>query len=126
MSSNDFIPPAQKCLTQIEEIIDQVRLKTVNPEIAIDNMTQRIKQLKQLAASSGYGLISHICNIILTFLEGVKETDPDFLAFVETSHKALQTIVAQNITGSGGAAGVEMEKELKAAAQRYFKKHTDD
>ncbi|MCB1531787.1 MAG: hypothetical protein KDJ35_02845, partial [Alphaproteobacteria bacterium] len=61
-------------------------------------------------------------NVMLSFLEAVKELDEDVVRIVEAHHKTLSAIVIKKMQGDGGQAGKLMEDELRAACKRYFSK----
>ncbi len=124
MDSNkvDFTPLAKEYLEELAKIIDQTKSRKLTRDEAVEKMTQPIMQLKANATTFKYTLIGNLANIMLSFLEAVKELDQDVIDIVVAHHKTLSAIVIKKMQGDGGENGKRMEKELKAACKRYFAK----
>ena len=118
----DFAPLAKQFLSQLANAITEARAGTLNKQEATQKMTEPVMQLKANAAIFKYHLIGNLANVMLSFLEAIKELDNNVIAIVEAHHKTLSAIVANKMKGDGGPVGKQMEEELKAACKRYFAK----
>lgn len=118
----DFGPLAQEYLTQLQQAITKAKTGDLSTEEAIQGMTEPVMQLKANAATFRYTLISNLANVMLSFLEAVKKLDDDVIQIVEAHQKTLNIIVVKKMQGDAGAAGKQMEDELRAACKRYFTK----
>ena len=116
----DFTPLAMEYLDKLKEGIDTAKKPETEMEAAIGGMTAPVMQLKANASIFKYNLIGNLANVMLSFLEGIKEMDADAVAIVEAHHKTLTAIVMKKMQGDGGAFGQQMEQELKGACKRYF------
>ena len=119
----EFLKSAQQHLLSLQKIIDGFDSEEIVFEQVSLEITEILKQLKTDAGNFQYILIGHLLNIVLTFVEGIKEIDEHVIAFMQTSQKLLTIVVSQNIRDDGGELGKELETELKAAAKRYFERH---
>lgn len=124
MDSNtvDFAPLALEYLGKLEEAIALARNGSIDMKQAVHDMTAPVMQLKANASTFKYTLIGSLANIMLSFLEAIKEMDSDVIAIVNAHHQTLKAIVLKKMTGDGGAVGKTMEEELKGACARYFSK----
>jgi hypothetical protein len=118
----DFAPLAMEYLNSLEAAIQKAKSGGVNIKQATEEMTAPVMQLKANATTFKYNLIGNLANIMLSFLEGVKELDNDVIAIVGAHHQTLKAIVLKKMSGDGGAVGKTMEEELKGACARYFSK----
>lgn len=118
----DFSPLAMDFLKQLQEAIATVKTGKFNTKEAMQAMTEPVMQLKANAATFRYTLLGNLANVMLSFLEAVKELDEDVVRIVEAHHKTLSAIVIKKMQGDGGQAGKLMEDELRAACKRYFSK----
>ena len=116
----DFTPLAMEYLDKLKEGIETAKKPDTKMEDAIAGMTAPVMQLKANASTFKYNLIGNLANVMLSFLEGIKEMDADAVAIVEAHHKTLTAIVMKKMRGDGGAFGKQMESELKGACKRYF------
>ena len=126
MDSNtvDFAPLANEFLDKLDQAIQQTRSGDLSKAEAMQSMTTQVMQLKANAATFKYILVGNLANIMLSFLESVKNLDEDALTIVSAHQQTLKAIVAKKMAGDGGAVGQQMEEELKAACKRYFAKRT--
>ena len=124
MDSNevDFAPLAMEYLDKLENAIKNADSTEMNA--AIQNMTTPVMQLKANASTFHYNLIGNLANVMLSFLEAIKQLDEDALSIVAAHHQTLKVIVTKKMTGDGGPVGKQMEDELKSACKRYFAKRT--
>ena len=116
----DFTPMAMEYLGKLAEAIQTAKDPNVNMKEAVGNMTAPVMQLKANAAIFKYNLVGNLANVMLSFLEGIKELDKDAIAIVEAHHKTLTAIITKKMRGDGGAFGQQMLEELKSACKRYF------
>ncbi len=121
----DFAPLAMEYLQQLETAIDEAAKNSTPMEQSIQSMTTPVMQLKANASTFKYNLIGNMANIMLSFLEGIKEMDPDAISIVQAHHQTLKAIVLKKMTGDGGPVGKQMEDELKNACKRYFAKRNN-
>lgn len=124
MENNDveFAPLAMEYLDKLKEAIEEIKAGKMERKEAVEAMTAPVMQLKANASTFKYNLIGNLANVMLSFLEGVKELDDDVIAIVGAHHQTLSAIVVKKMKGDGGAAGAQMEDELKGACKRYFAK----
>jgi len=123
MQMVDYTAPALGYLETLEKNIEEARnAKEQTPEI-LQNLLDPIMQIKANAAMFNYPLIGNMANIVLNFLEALPDCDDHVLEIVEASAKTLRLIVTNQMKGLGGEYGEELEKELKSACKRYFRKY---
>jgi hypothetical protein len=118
----DFAPLAMEYLNKLEEAITAVKSGSLSMKENVQAMTAPVMQLKANATTFKYSLIGNLANVMLSFLEGIKEIDGDVIAIVGAHHQTLKAIVLKKMSGDGGATGRVMEEELKGACARYFSK----
>lgn len=118
----DFAPMATEYLDNLEAAIKTAQNKETDMSEAIQGMTNPVMQLKANAATFQYDLVSNLANVMLSFLEAIKELDEDAISIVAAHHQTLKAIVLKKMTGDGGPAGKQMEEELRSACNRYFSK----
>lgn len=124
MDNNDveFAPLAMEYLNKLEEAINSAKQSDTDMAATVNAMTAPVMQLKANATTFKYNLIGNLANVMLSFLEGIKEIDNDAIEIVAAHHRTLTAIVLKKMKGDGGAAGAQMEDELKGACKRYFSK----
>jgi hypothetical protein len=118
----DFTPLAMEYLNKLEEAIRISKTATLSMKENVQAMTSPVMQLKANASTFKYNLIGNLANVMLSFLEAIKEIDGDVIAIVGAHHQTLKAIVLKKMSGDGGATGRVMEEELKSACARYFSK----
>jgi hypothetical protein len=118
----DFAPLAMEYLDNLEAAIQNAKSGALDLKQATEEMTAPVMQLKANASTFKYNLIGNLANIMLSFLEAVKELDNDVIAIVGAHHQTLKAIILKKMSGDGGAVGKTMEEELKGACARYFSK----
>ena len=121
----DFMPLALEYLDTLEKKVEEARKSKDTTEETIQSLINPIMQIKANAAMFNYPLIGNMANIILNFLEALPGCDKDVLDIVNASRKTLKLIVANQMKGLGGEYGTELEKELKDACKRYFRKYAE-
>ena len=85
-------------------------------------MTQPVMELKANARMFKYDLVTSLANIMLGFLENVKDLDKDAIEIVGAHHKTLSAIILKKMKGDGGSNGALLQTELEDAVERYFSK----
>lgn len=118
----DFVPLGLEFLDSLEKILNEAKETKMAPAELREKLTQPIMQLKGNASMFHYNLIGNLANIMLSFLESLKEVDSDALEIVEAHHKTLKAIIMKRMQGDGGMNGQAFQSELKGACQRYFTK----
>lgn len=121
----DFIPIGRPLLDSIVQNMIQAQGATAEniPSIWSD-MTLEIMQLKAHGGMFGYALVSMISEIVLDFLERAATLNEDGLSILNSYANMLETIFDNKIRGDGGEQGMSLARELNAACDRYYKKHT--
>ena len=127
MDNNDveFAPVAKEFLDKLSSAIQEARKDDADKDAAVKSITEPVMQLKANAAMFKYHLVGNLANVMLSFLEAVKELDNDVIEIVSAHHQTLSAIVIKQMKGDGGAHGKEMEQELKGACARYFGKRKE-
>lgn len=118
----DFKPLANEYLDKLHEAIEIAKKGEVSKFEATQGITTPVMQLKANASTFRYNLIGNLANVMLSFLESIKDLDDDAITIVEAHHQTLKAIVTKEISGDGGPVGKQMEEELKSACKRYFSK----
>ena len=116
----DFVPLGMEFLDELAEIMKKAKKEQMDPKELRELMTQPIMQLKGNASMFKYNLIGELANVMLSFLESIKEVDNDAYEIVEAHHKTLHAIIMKRMAGDGGAHGQAFTNELKQACRRYF------
>lgn len=120
-NAEDFGPMATDFLNMLASGIQSAREGVVEEKHRIAGMTQPVMQLKANARMFKYDLVTSLANIMLSFLEHIKELDKDAIDIVDAHHKTLTAIIHRKMTGDGGASGKLLQTELEQACQRYMK-----
>lgn len=124
-NTEDFAPIAKEFLDRLHEGIQTAFSEgadlTKNHALKM-GMTQPVMELKANARMFKYDLVTSLANIMLGFLENVKELDKDAIQIVDAHHKTLSAIVLKKMSGNGGANGALLQTELEDAVERYFSK----
>jgi len=118
----DFAPMAMEYLDELDGAIAKASKAEGTREEKVAGMTAPVMQPKANAATFKDDLIGILANVMLSFLEGVKELDDDVIVIVSAHHQTLSASVSNKRMGDAGVHGQQMEKELKGACQRYFSK----
>ncbi len=118
----DFAPLALEYLGKLEEAIAHAQSGKLDMRTAVQEMTAPVMHLKANASTFKYNLIGNLANVMLRFMESIKELDADVIAIVSAHHQTLKAIILKKMSGNGGDVGRIMEEELKGACARYFSK----
>jgi hypothetical protein len=118
----DFGPTALEILEKLEKAIKRSQDSTANMQEAKALLTTPVMELKANAAIFKYALIGNLANIMLSFLEAIKDLDKDAVEIVKAHHNTLHMIVVRKMSGDGGEGGKMLMKELQQACDRYYKK----
>ena len=116
----DFAPLAKQYLDKLADAIQKARSGEIDLDQAVAEMTQPVMELKANAAIFKYNLIGNLANVMLSFLEAVKQIDKTVIEIVDAHHKTLTAIVMKKMQGDGGKYGAQLEHELRDACKRYF------
>ncbi len=118
----DFQPIAEDFLNRLAAAIIIARKGDGTKESLTHGMVQPVMELKANARMFKYDLITSLANIMMGFLENVRDLDQDAIEIVDAHHKTLSAIVIKRMTGDGGSNGQLLQAELQDACERYFKK----
>jgi hypothetical protein len=118
----DFGPMALELLDKLDKAVKEAKKGGKPQKEAIQDIVTPVMQLKANAATFKYDLISNLANVMLSFLEAIKDLDKTVIEIVEAHQKTLSVIVMKKMAGNGGDAGKLLEDELKGACKRYFTK----
>jgi hypothetical protein len=121
----DFAPIANEFLKRLSIAIETARAEGSDlskNKILKAGMTQPVMELKANARMFKYDLVTSLANIMLGFLENVKELDKDAIEIVGAHHKTLSAIIVKKMKGDGGSNGMLFQTELEDAVERYFRK----
>lgn len=124
-NAEDFAPIAKEFLDRLLLATETARSEghdlTKNRMLKAA-MTQPVMELKANARMFKYDLVTSLANIMLGFLENVKELDKDAIEIVAAHHKTLTAIILKKMKGDGGSNGMLLQTELEDAVERYFSK----
>lgn len=121
-NNEDFLPISAEFLDRLELGVSRARQDGVSMADKIAGMTKPVMELKANARMFKYDLITSLANIMLGFLENIKELDNDAIDIVAAHHTTLKAIIIKKMKGDGGANGSLLKAELEDACQRYFRK----
>ena len=117
----DFIPIARQYLQELKQSLDAAKKQDNPPSNILQDFISPIMQLKANARILGFDLVGNLTNIVLNFLETLNEIDSHVLDIVDSQYRTLNHLVENDFRGEGGKTGVDFERELHAACQRYLK-----
>jgi hypothetical protein len=138
VSTQDFDPVVAPILTRLEQGIAAAKTglnRIENPETGehrtfaeittamaqmIAGIIQPVMDLKAMAKMYRYDLVSALANIMLDFLEKLKDMDRDAIEIVEAHHKTITLLIAKKVMGEAGTTGALLKTELEDACQRYY------
>lgn len=120
----DFLPHAQRHLYALREGIrlTQTQRNRFDIDGLLATIAQPALQLKANGSMFGYPLITHIADLMIRFLEVVKDLDDDAMDVINGFGTALNAVIVGNMNGSGGEDGQNLYRALEEACQRYFNK----
>ncbi len=121
-NQTDFMPIAEKFLSELSEEIARARAGTEDMEMLRQNLTRVVMQLKANGGMFGYSLVGELANILMHFMESVTHVDNDIIAILEANHKTLGAIVRTRMKGDGGPQGTALKTELQGVCARYLER----
>lgn len=116
----DFSPEARKHLSKIKTLMaatDGQKSQTC------EKIILEVMQLKAHGGMFHYGLISLVSDVVLQFLEKVKDLNDDIVAILTAYMHAVGVILDNEMRGEGGKEGMALAWELDQACNRYYKRH---
>lgn len=123
-NTEDFLPIAIGFLDRLEQGVARARQGNLNMKEKLAGLSQPVMELKANARMFKYDLVTTMANIMLGFLESIKELDNDAIEIVAAHHLTLRAIIVKKIKGDGGPTGAMLKSELEDACQRYTKKRS--
>lgn len=124
-NAEDFAPIAKEFLDRLLTATETARSEghdLSKNKMLKASMIQPVMELKANARMFKYDLVTSLANIMLGFLENVKELDKDAIEIVGAHHKTLTAIILKKMKGDGGTNGLLLQTELEDAVERYFSK----
>ena len=121
-NNEDFLPIAGEFLDRLELGVARARQDGISMADKIAGMTKPVMELKANARMFKYDLVTSLANVMLGFLENIKDLDRDAIEIVAAHHTTLKAIIIKKMKGDGGANGSLLRAELEDACQRYFRK----
>jgi hypothetical protein len=121
-NNEDFLPIAAEFLDRLELGVARARQDGISMTEKIAGMTKPVMELKANARMFKYDLVTSLANVMLGFLENIKDLDRDAIEIVAAHHTTLKAIIIKKMKGDGGANGSLLRAELEDACQRYFRK----
>lgn len=119
----DFEPHAREFLKIMDETIRETKQGKISGAEALDKMSKPVMELKGNGGMFNYRLISEIADIALNFIENLNDLNEDAFVVLEAHQRALRVIVANKLTGDGGAQGRALAKELYNACNRFYDRY---
>mgnify|MGYP000126604479 CR=1 FL=1 len=115
----DFSEIADLFLLTLLEGIKKAKAGAGTPDELIAGLVRPVMSLKAHGKMFKFDLVSSLADIVLGFLEHIKELDADVIDIVEAHHKTLSLIIKKGIRGDGGGSGPLLKAELNDACRRY-------
>ena len=78
----DFAPLAMEYLDKLSEAVKGIKSGDLATKAAVHSLTAPVMQLKANAATFKYTLIGNLANVMLSFLEAIKELDDDAIRWL--------------------------------------------
>lgn len=119
----DFAPYAAHYLEQLVDTRNALAKGEQDAESGLKKIVDTIMQMKANGSMFHYQLVSMISDVMLRFMEKVKELDGDFVDILNVYLKVLEIVINKKITGNGGREGYALTQELHYACERYYNKH---
>lgn len=120
-NSADFVSMAKTFLFQLNTVTNQIRLGNLKGIRACDELVFPVMQIKANAKILKYNLAGDLAEIMLDFLEGLRDIDDQVLEIINAQHKTLTYLVNHQKTGDNGEDGENLKKELKSVCRRHMK-----
>lgn len=121
-NTEDFMEVGGEFLDRLAQGVARARKPDLPMKEKIAGMTQPVMELKANARMFKYELVTELANVMLGFLENIRDLDKDAIDIVAAHHTTLNAIIAKGMKGDGGVNGPMLRMELEDACQRYFKK----
>lgn len=118
----DFTPHAALFLQDLKTYTGTIKINQP-PEPTIHELSKNVMQLKANGSMFHYQLVSMISDVLLKFLEKVKQIDADLLDILKVYIHILKVVTDKKLTGNGGNEGYILTEELHHACERYNKKY---
>lgn len=120
----DFRPLGLQFLNELQEALHNITPDSIPAEAKKQqqDIIDPVMELKANATIFHYPLIGDLANIMLSFLESIKELDKDAISIAQAHHDTLKAIVVNRMKGDGGKHGQTMKEELKNVCARYYRK----
>ncbi len=122
-SKLDFIPYAEQFLKELNTALKAVSKAEKSFDEARDDIIKPVMQLKAGGGMFGYELITHVSDILLEYLDTIREINDDTQTIFNAHENALRVIIKNKLKGDGGAEGYKLANELERACLRYFNKY---
>lgn len=120
----DFIPMSMSLLKKLKKVMDAYRTTPQN-EASKRKLLAKLRVIvMEIKANSGafkYTLVSRLAEIMLSFLETIETLDDDVINIIDAHYQTLKALTDERAIGTGGEKGIQLQEELKAACQRYYK-----
>lgn len=127
-NTEDFVEIASGFLSRLEDSVTRARDDHGKNQLPmagkIAGMTQPVMELKANARMFKYDLVTALANVMLGFLENIKDLDSDAIEIVAAHHTTLKIIIMKKMKGDGGTNGALLRTELEDACERYFKRRS--
>jgi hypothetical protein len=120
----DFVPMAQRHLSALHEGIRLIRTQRdrFDADGLLATLSHPTIQLKANGAMFGYPLVTKVTDLMIRFLEVVKNLDDDALDVINGFITAINAIIVSEMRGFGGEDGKQLYNALDEACNRYFSK----
>lgn len=119
----DFTELANEFLEKLMDGIRKAKSGAGTQKELLSSLIRPVMSLKAHGKMFKYELVTSLADIVLGFLEHVKELDADIIDIVEAHHKTLDIIIRKGLTGDGGGSGPLLKAELNDACRRYLQKN---
>lgn len=115
----DFVPLGRKYLKEIQDALESLKTGKTSAQQIKKQITPVIMQIKATAPVMKYNLVGDLAELLLSFVESIKELDDEAIEILEANHKTLSALLAKNIKGNGGPLGKQLKTELENAFERH-------
>lgn len=119
----DFTALADEFLEKLMDGIRRAKAGAGTQKELLSALVKPVMGLKAHGKMFKYELVTSLADIVLGFLEHVKELDADIIDIVDAHHKTLNIIIRKGLTGDGGGSGQLLKAELNDACRRYLQKN---
>lgn len=119
----EFEPYAKDFLERLQAAIHDARKNPTRDKTTIATLSRPAMDLKANGGMYKYPLVTSLADILLNFLEHLPDLNDDAIEVVDLHLKTITAIMANRLSGDGGAQGKALAGELYGACLRYMKKH---